>query len=353
MNNNHLYLDGIWHKYQTLDSDKWTLKSINLDLKAGELVGLVGPSGCGKTTLLRLIAGFETPNKGKIIFNGNEVSNPTNVLPPERRGIGMVFQDYALFPHLDVLKNVCFGLPKKSQLNRVDWLLNLLGISDLKYRYPHELSGGQRQRVALARALAPGTSLILLDEPFCSLDQQVRIRLRNELSEVLKSCNAAALFVTHDSQEALAICNRVAVMNNGNIHQFATPSQLVSHPHTPFVGKFVLQRNILPISYINNKYQTPLGEVFFEQNLINNKIETIMFDHKSINLEFRSNGNSIVKSREFMNEFWIITINLDGYIIRVLHKNQVDFKIGDRCQASFKSLEPVLLYPGSINASFI
>ncbi len=353
MNIKHLIVDGICHKYRSLESDNWILNSINLDLNPGELVGLVGPSGCGKTTLLRLIAGFETPNKGKIIFNGLEVSSPNHVQPPERRGIGMVFQDYALFPHLDVMKNICFGIPRGSKLNRVDWLLQLLGISELKNRYPHELSGGQRQRVALARALAPGTSLILLDEPFCSLDQEVRIRLRNELSSVLKSCDAAALFVTHDSQEALAICDRVAVMNKGNIHQFSTPIKLVSHPLTPFVGKFVLQKNLLPINRKKGEYESALGLISFTNNLYNNNFNTIMFDSKSIALEFKSDGNATVKSREFMNDYWIITVKLSGHILRVLYKGDDNFQIGDSCNISFIPQEKVFLFPGSIGAVLI
>ncbi len=348
MNINHLCVDGIWHKYRSIDSGKWTLQSICLDIKPGELVGLVGPSGCGKTTLLRLIAGFEKPTSGKISFQGIEVTTPTRILPPERRGIGMVFQDYALFPHLNVWKNVCFGIAKSSNTSRANWLLDLLGISELKFRYPHELSGGQRQRVALARALAPGTSLILLDEPFCSLDQEVRIRLRNELSSVLKSCETAALFVTHDSQEALAICNRIAVMEQGFIHQFSTPQELVSRPLTPFVGRFVLQRNSLPIHLKNNEYFTPIGKIPLSDSIKLKDVDTIMFDSKAISISLSSSGNAIVKSSEFCYNHWIVTIMISNYKLRVWYEKEAKLGIGDKCEVSFIPNQSILLFPGSI-----
>ena len=241
-----LEIYNLWHEFKP--SNDWVLKDINFSLRPGELVGLLGPSGCGKTTLLRLIAGFVKPKRGLIKKNGQIISDNNYLLSPERRGIGMVFQDYALFPHLNVWDNVCFGINKKEQsIKRAKWLLNLLDIDDFKNRYPHELSGGQSQRVALARALAPGTSLVLLDEPFCSLDVEVRSRLRSELSSVLKSCSASAILVTHDPHEALAICDRVAVLRNGEIQQYSTPVELVSNPSNDFIGQFVLQKNTVSI----------------------------------------------------------------------------------------------------------
>ena len=157
-------LDGLWHRYSgPASSGDWTLRDIHFQLRPGELVGLLGPSGCGKTTLLRLIAGFEKPDRGVVRIGGQEVAGPHRWLPPERRGVGMVFQDYALFPHLDAWRNACFGLRRGKDSSRAGWLLELLGLKGLERRYPHELSGGQRQRLALARALAPGCSLVLLD----------------------------------------------------------------------------------------------------------------------------------------------------------------------------------------------
>ena len=235
----HLIIEDLWHKYTSNSQKQWAISSLDLTLHRGELVGLLGPSGCGKTTLLRLIAGFERPSRGRILIANNVVASSSYWVAPERRGVGMVFQDYALFPHLDIWNNVCFGLRPGQDKSRASWLLDLLGIADLRNRYPHELSGGQKQRLALARALAPGTSLVLLDEPFSSLDVEVRLRLRSELSNVLNSCSATGLLVTHDPQEALAICDRVAVMREGVIHQCATPIELLTKPRTPFIGNFL------------------------------------------------------------------------------------------------------------------
>ena len=165
-----LIIEDLHYKYDKQKNSNWILNAINLKIETGELLGLLGPSGCGKTTLLRLIAGFEYPFEGRIVLNKREISNKHKILTPEKRKIGMVFQDYALFPHLTVLENAMFGLKDKKDKSRVDFLINIVGLDKLINRYPHELSGGQKQRLAIARALAPGTNFILLDEPFCSLD---------------------------------------------------------------------------------------------------------------------------------------------------------------------------------------
>ena len=252
-------LEGIWHRYGGAAAEPWTLRGVDLALAPGELLGLLGPSGCGKTTLLRLIAGFEQPHRGRIWIDGLEVAGPGRFLPPERRGVGMVFQDYALFPHLDAVGNARFGLRRGQHLERVSWLFALLGLEGLERRYPHELSGGQRQRLALARALAPQPSVVLLDEPFSNLDVEVRERLRSELPSVLAACGACGLLVTHDPQEALAIADRVAILNQGLLEQCAAPVELVQRPATAFVGRFVLQANLLPAQWQGEELVTPLG----------------------------------------------------------------------------------------------
>jgi len=252
-------LEGIWHRYGGTPQDPWTLRGVDLALAPGELLGLLGPSGCGKTTLLRLIAGFEHPQRGRLWIDGREVAGPGRFLPPERRGVGMVFQDYALFPHLDALANARFGLMRGQDPARVGWLFALLGLEGLESRYPHELSGGQRQRLALARALAPQPSVVLLDEPFSNLDVEVRERLRSELPAVLAACGACALLVTHDPQEALAIADRVGVLNQGLLEQCSAPMELVRRPATAFVGRFVLQANLLPAQWRSGELVTPLG----------------------------------------------------------------------------------------------
>ncbi len=218
---------------------------VSLEVRRGEFLGVLGPSGCGKTTLLRLVAGFERPDAGGIEIDGRVVTGPRRHVPPDERRIGMVFQESALFPHLDVSGNVGFGLPRRSRGARVAELVALVGLAGLQHRMPHELSGGQQQRVALARALAPDPALILLDEPFNSLDATLRSQLRVEVREILRSAGATTLFVTHDQGEALEISDRVAVMRAGRIEQLSTPSELYLRPVNRFVAGFVGEANLL------------------------------------------------------------------------------------------------------------
>ncbi len=349
MNKEHLEITNLSHHYGDISSNELSINSINLSLNEGELLGLLGPSGCGKTTLLRLIAGFEQPSNGVISYKNKIISSPSFVLPPEKRGIGMVFQDYALFPHLDVWGNVSFGIKHSNDIRRAQWLLDLLGLNGLNHRFPHELSGGQRQRLGLARALAPGTSLVLLDEPFSSLDVEVRYRLRNELSRVLSSCSASGILVTHDPQEALGICDRVAVMKNGVIDQCASPVDIISKPATPFIGKFVSQNNLLKIEYEDNSYRTPFGSVFVKSHLIKEEIHTLMVDEMSIDVIPCSNSKGIVKSREFSNTSWILRINYENNILRVSVPIDSELKIGDTCEVKFISGKFGYLFPGCIS----
>ena len=241
------------------------VQAVNLDLHEGDILGLLGPSGCGKTTLLRMIAGFEQPDTGTITLAGREVAGLDYWIPPEQRDVGMVFQDYALFPHLTVANNIAFGLKntkKKSSLainRRVAEVLELVGLSGYEKRYPHELSGGQQQRVALARALAPHPALVLLDEPLSNLDVQVRLRLRQELRDILKVAGTTAIFVTHDQEEALAIYDWVAVMQNGHLEQFGTPEAIYRQPASRFVAEFVTQANFIPAKRRGDFWETEVG----------------------------------------------------------------------------------------------
>ncbi len=345
----HLEITQLWHHYGFNAREGWTLKNIDLSLHPGELVGLLGPSGCGKTTLLRLIAGFEKPAQGKIILDGQKVASSNYLLAPERRGVGMVFQDYALFPHLDVWNNVCFGLRRKQDRSRAIWLLQLLGLGDLRDRYPHELSGGQRQRLALARALAPGSSLVLLDEPFCSLDVDVRIRLRSELSGVLKDCGATGILVTHDPQEALAICDRVAVMNAGELHQCASPAELVHQPATPFVGRFVLQRNVLPIDTTGDKWLTPIGPVLRPRESCGLNVTELMVDDYGLEIASHPTGNALVQGREFLGSYWLLRVELGNQVLRVRQPLEKPVNTGERCTVNFKPGHKGILFPGTIS----
>jgi iron(III) transport system ATP-binding protein len=222
---------------------------IGFSLAAGEIGCLLGPSGCGKTSALRLIAGLETPHAGEIFLDGEKVSAKGYALATEKRGIGMVFQDYALFPHLSVAANVGFGLGQLKSADRpqrVQEMLTAVGLANFADRYPHELSGGQKQRVALARALAPKPRLVLMDEPFASLDQEMRERLSAEVRQILKTVDATALIVTHDQHEAFAMADYIGVMNAGRLEQWDAAYDIYHRPATRFIADFVGQGVFLP-----------------------------------------------------------------------------------------------------------
>jgi len=222
--------------------------ALSLTVEAGRIFALLGPSGCGKTTTLRLIAGFETPDRGSIEIRGQPMSAPGRAVPPEARGVGMVFQDYALFPHLGVGDNVAFGLgrlDRPARARRVAEVLELVGLGGLAERYPHELSGGQQQRVALARALAPAPALICLDEPFSNLDADLRGVMREEIGKILRLTGTTAVFVTHDQQEAFTLADAVGVLNAGHLEQIDVPYEVYHHPATRFVAEFVGEADFL------------------------------------------------------------------------------------------------------------
>ncbi|GGG00815.1 ABC transporter ATP-binding protein [Paenibacillus abyssi] len=230
------------------DGSKPAVMKFELEMNKGEIVSFLGPSGCGKTTTLRMIAGFERPSSGKITIENELICDNHFSLPPEKRGIGMVFQDYALFPHLSVIKNVMFGLHKwggKEKKMRAEEVLEIVGLLDFADRYPHELSGGQQQRVALARAMAPNPRLILLDEPFSNLDVKLRERMRFELKQILYRAKMTAILVTHDQKDAFAVSDRVVVMNAGEIQQIAEPRSLYRCPKNCFVAEFLGKTNLL------------------------------------------------------------------------------------------------------------
>lgn len=217
-------------------------QQLSFQLQAGEIACLLGPSGCGKTTVLRAIAGFNPLLSGRIEQNGTPISAAGFTLPPEQRGIGVVFQDYALFPHLSVFDNIAFGLKGRSRDEKreaVAGLLQLVELPDLSARYPHELSGGQQQRVALARALAPKPKLLLLDEPFSNLDTDLRRQLALEVRSILKAQGIAAIMVTHDQEEAFAISDQLGILAQGQLQQWGTPTELYYRPVNPLVAGFV------------------------------------------------------------------------------------------------------------------
>lgn len=282
------------------------VNQVSFDLQQGELLGLLGPSGCGKTTLLRIIAGFEAPCQGKIELQGKIVAGEGYWLEPEKRRTGMVFQDYALFPHLTVAENLAFGLktqkprPSRQQIQqRIAEVLNLVGLSGLEKRYPHQLSGGQQQRIALARALAPQPELILLDEPLSNLDVQVRERLRHEIRRILKSTNTAAIFVTHDQEEAMAIADKIGVMQKGKLEQIGTPEEIYSQPQSKFVAEFVTQANFLQAEKQGDLWCTELGKWQIIQPFQYNYGE-LMFRQEDVILSPDESAITVIQEREFL-----------------------------------------------------
>ena len=245
-----LELRGVSHAYDS----RQVLTNLSFCVAKGAVGCLLGASGCGKTTVLRCIAGFEPVTAGEILLSGAVMSRAGRTTPPEKRRIGMVFQDYALFPHLTVARNIAFGLHHMTEVERaarVAELLATVGLDQVKNRYPHELSGGQQQRVALARALAPRPDLMLLDEPFSNLDVEMRERLSLEVRDILKQQNTTAVLVTHDQHEAFNIADEIGIMAGGSIEQWDTPYKLYHEPGSRFVADFIGQGVFLPGTVLN------------------------------------------------------------------------------------------------------
>jgi iron(III) transport system ATP-binding protein len=305
-----LHLEGLTKQFSQTTIP--AVEAVTLTLQKGDLLGLLGPSGCGKTTLLRLIAGFEQPQAGTIEIAERIVGGKGYRVPPEQRDVGMVFQDYALFPHLTVAKNVAFGLKNsgKPQTNdikkRTAEAIALVGLEGLENRYPHELSGGQQQRVALARALAPQPALVLLDEPLSNLDVQVRRRLRQEVRDILKSTGTSGVFVTHDQEEALSISDYLAVMQQGRLEQFGTPEEVYTQPASRFVADFVTQANFLPAKRRHNLWETELGcfDVQSQESGVRSQesLETgeLMIRQEDLILKPDDTATVVIRDRQFL-----------------------------------------------------
>jgi iron(III) transport system ATP-binding protein len=263
--NELIKIDNLAVKLQS----KSILSDVELALNKGEILGLVGPSGCGKTTLLNALAGFIEQSKGDICIQRDGKSSllisQENMLPAEERNIGMIFQDYALFPHLSVTENICFGIKKlikNEQQQRCSELLNLLELSEFAQRYPHQLSGGQQQRVAIARALAPQPSLLLLDEPFSNIDARLRNELMIEIRQLLKRLNMTAIFVTHNKDEVFTFADKIAVMHQGRVLQVGAPAQVCQHPNSWQVADFLQLGSWLPVQAV-----TTDEKIAFESNI--------------------------------------------------------------------------------------
>ncbi len=289
------------------------VEGMSFSARKGDVICLLGPSGCGKTTTLRSIAGFEPVASGEIRLNGAVVSATNRHVPPERRRVGMVFQDYALFPHLTVRDNVGFGLASATtddRRSRVDEMLSLTGLSALAPRYPHALSGGQQQRTALARALAPQPVLLLLDEPFSNLDPDTTERMRMELLRLLKMTQTTAVLVTHDHKEAFAMADYVAVLNSGKLEQFATPETIYHLPVSPFVAEFVGQADFIPGTIRDAAVLTQLGTFPVPSGYRGGPDVSVMIRPDDVHIRENGDGDGTVESRQFRGSEIIYGIRL-------------------------------------------
>lgn len=322
------------------------IDQVSFKLMQGEILGLLGPSGCGKTTLLRLIAGFEQPSVGTIELAGNIIASPYEVIPPEYRNTGMVFQDYALFPHLNIANNISFGLKKKKLSRnevkqRISEALALVGLEGLEKRYPHQLSGGQQQRVALARALAPKPSLILLDEPLSNLDVQVRLQLRHEIRHVLKGTGITAIFVTHDQEEALAISDKIGVMSYGKIEQFGTPEEVYTHPSSRFVAEFVTQANFIPAKRKGKFWITEIGQWEAPSSFENIAEGDLMVRQEDIMLYPDDTGEIVICDRQFLGREYCYCLKTpSGCQIQARTSLQTQLLIGTRVKLAITPHSP-------------
>lgn len=237
----------------------YALQNVSFTLKKGDVCAIVGESGSGKTTLVRLIAGLESPDDGSIFLAGKEVASAKKMVPPEKRKIGLVFQEYALFPHLTILENILYGISKmKNKKIRATEMVQLVGLAGMESRYPHQLSGGQQQRVALARALAPNPSLLILDEPFSNLDAMLRMQLRNQVFDIIKKTGVTALFVTHDTQDALSVADEILILQHGKVIQKDAAANLYLKPNSVYVAS-LFGNTIQLTNTLQAAFQCPLN----------------------------------------------------------------------------------------------
>lgn len=274
------------------------LNNFSMKLNAGQIVSLLGPSGCGKTTLLKIVSGIEKIQKGEIKLNNQTISSQNTHLSPDKRGVGYVFQDCALFPHLTILDNIFFGLDKKEihfQTKKIQKLLNEINLSNLSEKYPHELSGGQQQQVALIRAMASDPQIILLDEPYSNLDSRLKEKIRDEMLHLLKENNISALLVTHDPEEAMFMSDKIGVLNNGFIEQFGSPIDLYLRPKSAYIAEFFGEINVLEGIVEKGVVNTVLGTFPCPKKLNKNKVKIVIRNEAiklySVNKSLSKNNN--------------------------------------------------------------
>ncbi len=324
------------HKVNKAFGEARALRDFELEASGSTVISLLGPSGCGKTTALRMIAGFERPDSGTVAIGEDIVAGPDVFIPPEERRVGMVFQDYALFPHMTVAQNVGYGADEAG----VARALALVGLEGYRKRMPHELSGGEQQRVALARALAPGPTAVLLDEPFSNLDATLRDRMRREVRTILKGAGTTTIFVTHDQEDAFAMADVVAVMRGGEVLQVASAIELYRHPVSPWVAGFVGESDVFAGTAVVGSVETALGTFPHASPLRGGVL--VMVRPEWVHPSPAIDGAAIVVEQEFFGHDQLLVLELDGTRLRSRVGHVPGLGIGDRVDVG---IDELVLFP--------
>ncbi|PSP95582.1 ABC transporter ATP-binding protein [Halobacteriales archaeon QS_4_62_28] len=347
-----LALDGVSKTY----GPETAVDELTLSVRDGELLTLLGPSGCGKTTTLRMIAGLERPTTGTVSIRNEVVADETTFRKPEERNVGIVFQSYALFPHLNVEENIAFGLAEADEREtdqRVSELLELVSLERHRQKMPNQLSGGQQQRVALARSLAPEPEVLLLDEPFSNLDVRLRVEMREEVREILKRAGVTAISVTHDQEEALSISDRVAIMNDGAVEQIGDPAEVFENPESRFVASFLGQASFLSGRVTDDTIETGIGT--FETNRLNGPVEA--YNGATVDVLVRpddlraiptaeSTAEGYVTQRQYNGPSFVYRVKLhSGDVVHCLHNHSESFKPGEPVEIDLTADHPLAWYP--------
>jgi iron(III) transport system ATP-binding protein len=333
--------EGVWKRFARND----VLRDVSISVAAGATVALLGPSGCGKTTMLRIIAGLERADRGSVTIGGEVVADADTWVPPERRRVGMVFQDWALFPHLSVARNVAYGLPRaERQGRRVDAALAMVGLEGMGDRSPATLSGGQQQRVALARSLAPEPEVLLLDEPFSNLDTSLRVQVRVEVHRLLTELGITTVFVTHDQEEAFLLGDEVAVMHDGRIVQQASPAELYARPSTPWVASFVGEANLIPGMADGAAASTPLGVVALAEPPAGGDVQVLLRPEE---LRVEPGDDGEVELLEYYGHDTVYVVRLENQsVVRVRAGSVPLHRRGDRVTVRYAG-PPAVAYPAT------
>ncbi|WP_302080793.1 ABC transporter ATP-binding protein [Salinibaculum rarum] len=347
-----LELDGVTKEF----GPEAAVEDLSLSVDEGELLTFLGPSGCGKTTTLRLIAGLTEPTSGTITIAGETVAGDGHFVAPEDRDVGLVFQNFALFPHLDVAENIAFGIDswaKADREDRVDELLELVGLEDHREKMPSQLSGGQQQRVALARSLAPQPDVLLLDEPFSNLDIRLRVEMREEVRRILKEAGVTAISVTHDQEEALSISDRVAIINDGHLEQVGKPETVFENPESKFVASFLGRASFLTGRVRGDIVETTLDTLSTDQ--INGPLSA--YDGARIDVLVRpddleatpideSMADGHIVHRQYNGPNFVYRVELnDGGVVRCLHNHVKTFEHGQPVAVDIVADHPLAWYP--------